>query len=215
VKTLNNTQDKPRILVTEQVVGRVGKILGGPTCDVRTIQIPQDLAGWEFRPGRPLTPGIAHASLAIDLVVETRNLSHREDDENAQRHVHILAIHDWCWADDAQWLIAEADRHRFYSHDHGWYLPPGGGNWTADTVVQMVDQPHELGDSGQGLDMGAVDVIVARLEAVTRDELVTCLAEIPQEWPVTDTELEAVGYFLERRAPQVAQRLRQRFGRLQ
>jgi hypothetical protein len=42
--------------------------------------------------------------------------------------------------------------------------------------------------------------------------IIGILRDIPREWPVSDSELEAVGFFLERRAEQVAQRLLLRFG---
>jgi hypothetical protein len=57
-----------------------------------------------------------------------------------------------------------------------------------------------------------VQRICSRLDSVTHAELTDVVSAIPRGWPVTDTELEAVGDFLERRAKPVAERLRARFG---
>ncbi len=45
------------------------------------------------------------------------------------------------------------------------------------------------------------------MSIVTRDALVSVLAGIPLEWPVTDQELEILGYFLETRIDDVSTRL--------
>jgi hypothetical protein len=46
------------------------------------------------------------------------------------------------------------------------------------------------------------------LEHVERESLVQVLRSIPASWPVSDEDLEALGWFLERRAPAVASRVR-------
>src|SRR5436189_5781084 len=53
IKTLNNLQG-PRTVVTEQIIGHAGSLIGAATCDVRTIEISPDLAGWDFRHGTKL-----------------------------------------------------------------------------------------------------------------------------------------------------------------
>jgi hypothetical protein len=213
IKTLNNGQSSPRVPITEQIVGRVGRMIGGPMCEVRTIAILPEHAGWEFRPGLRLEAGIAHGSYEVEGCVQTGALSNRADDENARRHAYILAIHDWCWAQDLQWLVAEADDHRYYSHDHGHYFPSGPG-WSADELQRRVDEAHEMADPDTNLDVGAIDGICGALGGLSRDAIAAPLAAIPAEWPITDNELECVGFFLEMRAPQVAERLRRRFGRI-
>jgi hypothetical protein len=212
VKTLNNTQNIPRLVVTEQLVGRVGKIIGGPTCEVKTVLIPGELVGWEFRPNRRLEAGIAHGSLAVEGCVETYELKYVAEDENAERHANIFAIYDLCWGDNPQWLVAETDNHRYYSHDHGHYFPQNG-NWTAPGLEGVVDTDHELGNPGTGIDHDAVARACASLHGLTRHSLVAAFAPIPSVWPVSDDELETVGYFFEKRALQVAERLHRRFGR--
>ncbi|MGH9264118.1 MAG: HipA family kinase [Acidimicrobiales bacterium] len=207
VKPANNLQGG-KVIVTESVVGRAGALLGAPVCDVAVVELPTEIAGWEFRPGARLEPGFAHASLAVDDVQEARVLEYRERDENRRRHAGVLALYDWCWGGDDQWLYCEADDRKLYSHDHGWYLPETGPNWSEATLMAHVDEPHPLTAPSSDLDKTELRQLVATLNAVTRSALADMLRDVPASWPASDTELEALGFFLERRAPAVAGRMR-------
>lgn len=212
IKPLNNAQGE-RVPITEQIVGRIGNLLGAPTCENRTIAISEEFAGWEFRPGRTLEPGIAHASLHVEHAIFTRALNHRADDDNSRRYAFLFALYDWCWGGDVQGLLAAKDENRFYSHDHGWYLPPEGKTWTVADLDANADVPHELPTNPNGIGASVAEEVAASLEAAKRSALQKALAGIPSVWPVNDDELEGVGFFLEKRAPIVAQRIRQRFRR--
>ena len=56
--------------------------------------------------------------------------------------------------------------------------------------------------------MAAVEQYADRMETVTADEIRGMLATVPRAWPVTQDELEALGWFLQRRARPVGDRLR-------
>jgi hypothetical protein len=118
IKPLNNLQGA-RVPATEQIVGRAGALLGAPTCGVRTIEIANDFAGWEFRTGRRLEPGIAHGSRHIHDAADVAGLDRRHEDDNGRRHAYMIALFDWCWGEDVQGLVVLSDQSRFYSHDHG------------------------------------------------------------------------------------------------
>jgi hypothetical protein len=196
------------VIVTESVVGRAGALIGAPVCDVAVVQIPAEIAGWEFRRGARLEPGFAHASLAVDDAQEMRALEYRPRDDNQRRHAGVLALYDWCWGGDDQWLYCETDDRKIYSHDHGWYLPETGPDWSEATLMARVDAAHPLGSSSSDLDQAALRQLADRLESVTREELAAMLQGVPVSWSASDAELEALGFFLERRAPAVAGRLR-------
>ena len=210
IKPLNNAQGE-RVPITEQIVGRAGSLIGAPTCEVRTIAVSEEFAGWEFRPGGRLEPGIAHASLHVEEAVDTRELDYRVDDDNSRRHAFVFALYDWCWGGDVQGLLAVREENRFYSHDHGWYIPPEGPAWTIAALESQVEAAHELSTSIDDISAGIADEVAAALEAVQRDAIRQALATIPSIWPVSDEELEWVGFFLEKRAPAVGQRMRQKF----
>ncbi|WP_420619465.1 HipA family kinase [Candidatus Poriferisocius sp.] len=205
VKPLNNLQGE-RVAVTEAIVGVVGGLIGAPVCETAVVTLPEELRGWEFRPGSQLEPGLAHASRAVDSAVEDRQLLHRDRDDNGRRHAGVFALYDWCWGGDDQWLYSASDDKKLFSHDHGFYLPEGP-RWTEHSLVERVDDPRRLTSSVDGLDASELSQLSARLRQLEADALADALRTIPRGWPVTDEELEAVGWFLQRRAAPVADRL--------
>jgi len=213
VKPLNNAQNE-RVTVTESIVGAAGRLIGAPVCETAVVYLPESLEGWEFRPGRTLQSGFAHASLAVEAAVEDRYLRSRDDDDNRVNHVGVFALYDWCWGGDPQWLYSTADENRIFSHDHGWYLPEVGPTWNEQALIRYVDEPHELNAPTARLDRSEMSRLAGRLRHLTRAELCDALSDLPTEWPVTDSELECVGWFLEARTNPVAERLEASIGRV-
>lgn len=72
-----------RALVTEFVVSRAGEMIKAPVCPGQVVEIPRDLAGWEFKPGGQLREGTGHATLNVKAAIEERStLQHRDRDDN-------------------------------------------------------------------------------------------------------------------------------------
>ncbi|MDA0635339.1 hypothetical protein OUY22_18105 [Nonomuraea sp. MCN248] len=209
VKALDGCQEFARgSLAVEYVVAEAGRLIGAPVCDSSLIRIPEDFADWPMPFGK-LQPGIAHASAAIEQAVESRPaLRHRVQNDNRSRHVGLYALYDWCFGDDAQWLHDLDDDRAIYSHDHGLYLPPHDGSIRAELLQRCVDEPNELPDPAAGLAPEAVRGVSEALERINRDALVNVVRSVPASWPVTDDDLEALGWFLEHRASEVAARVR-------
>ena len=206
LKAINNPQGAS-VPVAEQVVARCGELIGAPVRPVQLVAIPEDLAGYTIYPGHILEVGIAHGSLDLAAAQLTWSLDHAERDENRFRYLAIAALFDWCWGDDAQWLYQSEADYEYHSHDHGEYLLSQGG-WALDTLLDRVDEPHPL-SSGLALSgLTGFSELADRIAAVTHDQLVGVLATIPMSWHVNDTQLEAIGYFLERRRDAVAKRVR-------
>ncbi|WP_326829276.1 hypothetical protein OIE13_34595 [Streptosporangium sp. NBC_01810] len=67
---------------------------------------------------------------------------------------------------------------------------------------------YKLPDPPGGLSGEAVEEVSEALEKINRDALVNILRGVPASWPVSDDDLEALGWFLEHRAPAVARRVR-------
>jgi len=214
IKTINNAQGE-RVPITEQIVGRIGSLINAPTCSVKTIGIDANFVGWEFKSGNKLEQGIAHASLHVEDAVLNRALDHRSDDDNVRRHAFIFALYDWCWGGDIQGLLEASNKNTFYSHDHGWYLPPNGAQWNIAELEDKVDTPHEMQKNDDGKVQSVAEEIAVAIEAVQKEEILEALSCIPSTWPVSDDELECVGFFLEKRTTAVAERIRMRFRRSQ
>lgn len=207
IKMLSNNQT-PRVPVTEQVISRVAALIDAPVCEVSLINISEDFDEEKLGNGTTLKSGIAHASKHIEhnIFDKTYEPQHRNKDDNRARHARYFAMFDWCWGEDKQWLYDTHNDMSMYSHDHGLFLP-GNSNWTSESLLAHVDEPHPLEASTNNLSPELMDV-ADNLDEVHRQQLVDVLATVPKSWPVTDEELELLGWFLESRAKPVATRLR-------
>ena len=201
VKALDHNPDKR--VVTETIVGAAGSLIGAPVCHTARVRIPAATSQWARG---QLTPRLAHGSCNVADAIEDRSLLHVRDDDNRKRHVGVFALYDWCWGNDPQWLYAINDNNKTYSHDHGHYLP-NGPYWDTSSLSNNVFKARVLPGSYAHLDTHQIRRIKSRLQSVTRQQLVAILSLVPREWPVTDSELESLGWFLEQRAPLAAARL--------
>lgn len=206
-KAVNNPQG-PKVPVTEQVVGRFSELIGAAACHTELVYIPTALSGWEYRPGHHLEEGWVHGSLAEQPVTESRQLKHRLEDDNRARHASFFAVYDWLWGADSQWLVSQSAQWMYFSHDHGWYLPPEGPEWTIAALQAAINAPHEFGEDRTDLDPDELERLAQSLEALTSDDLADTISLLPREWAVTDDELEAVVEFAATRCRPVAARLR-------
>lgn len=198
-------------LAIERVVAEIGQLINAPVCTTSLIRIPALLARWEPRPGIAVGEGLAHASLALTRADEQGRprLAARGQDDNRRRHVGVYGLFDWCCGADNQWLYDLNSDCTLYSHDHGLYLPPvGTGSITEADLQSELNTPYVLPDDPAGLSPAAVAEVSAALDAVTQSDLAAILNHVPASWPVNDELLETLGWFLEHRAPAVANRLR-------
>lgn len=206
IKAPNNPQGG-RVICSEYIVSAVGQLIAAPVCDVRPIRIGPEFVGIRLPSGLELVEGVGSASIAIPDAMQEGDLSHRDRGDNARRHAGIFALHDWCWGGDSQWLRRVTDDDKFFSHDHGHYFPQGP-NWNEAALLANVDTPWELAKDTAGLELAEINRLASTLESVTHAQLRDVLVSVPAEWGIPDDELEAVGFFLERRAPAVAGRMR-------
>lgn len=205
-KSLNNFQG-PRIPITEQIVGRLAVLIGAPACDVALVELDA-IVGWEFRSatGRLVESGWAHGSVAVDPAIETRSLDHRTDDDNRRRHCGIYAMCDWLAGSDVQWLYGVDEDNAYYSHDHGYYLT--GSDWTEASLAGGRDTPYTLSIPPDQLDAAELTRLADALDALNRQDIEGELSKLPVDWPVADSELDAVAEFADHRREPVAARLR-------
>jgi hypothetical protein len=203
LKPLNNNQH-PRATINEFLVGKLATLIGAPTCEVSLVYVPPTLR--KLRAETLIDSNVSSGSLDVGQAQNLRFLTHRDRDHNSVRHVGALALYDWCSGGDHQWLYSGERDMQLYSHDHGHYLT--NLDWTQSTlragVQDQVRPPFECGD----LCSTEVDRLATRLGSISRQELIGVLQQVPPSWPVSDAELETLGWFLEERARGAADRLR-------
>ncbi len=207
VKVPHDTSGARRVAV-EYIISGLGALIGSPVCESAVIRVTEDFDGWEYSPGRLLRPCLAHASLVIPGAIEDDYLAHRADDDNRRRHMGVVALYDWCWGSDDQWLYATTDDNRLYSHDHGDYLCHGETDWNEANLLERAAIPRIPTIRCEGLLQEDAEMFADRLQRVTREEIAMLLRSVSASWQVGDSDLETVGFFIEFRAREVASRLR-------
>ena len=209
VKQVENPQSA-RSPITEQVIAGCGRLIGAPVREVRLIVIPEELDGETLSSGVVLRHGIAHASLNLEYSSfdKTWGPENRSLDDNRRRHAAYFAFFDWCWGADPQWLYDTTDDMKLYSHDHGHFLP-GSPDWNVESLLGNCEVAHSLDTSPEGLDYNELERVAVILENLTAAELKGVLCGIPASWPVSDRELETLGFFLDSRRVPVARRIQQ------
>jgi hypothetical protein len=206
-KAPNNPQG-PMVPLNEQIVARLARLVGIAVCEPALIAIPSDLAGIQIDAGYILSECVAHGSHAVEGAIEVRgNLEHRSEDDNAVRHAGYIALHDWLWGGDTQWLRVASDANRYYSHDHGHFFPQGP-NWTSASLAASVDTPHPAPWATDGLSAVELLRVADRLEALTEEEIAANVEDLPEEWPPGPTALAAIVDFSFQRSGPVADRIR-------
>nr|WP_109774845.1 HipA family kinase [Quadrisphaera granulorum] len=212
----HETRTSGKSLVNELVVGRLGKLIGAPVCDVALIDLASNLLPYELRSGELVRAGTCVASRHLgDALVEVRPpVPHRTDDDNRRRHAGLLALVDWCFGRDVQHLQDAGQDFATTSHDHGQYFPLGPG-WDPAALSSAVHTPVVIADDPTGLDIDELHRLAHALRAVERRTIHEVLLEVPPSWPVTDSELRRPGQFLEVRAAEVAVRIELLIARLE
>lgn len=200
MQAVNNLQSA-RVPITEQIVARLGRLLGAAVCEPALIRL-DGLTGYEFRPGHFVEPGWAHGSAAVEPVLKTRTLNDRTADDNRRRHAGFFVLHDWLAGSDAQWLYDTAADHMYFSHDHGFYLT--GLDWTTESLTSGVAEDFSLASDATGIDPAEVERLAHALEALAKEDLDAEISKLPASWPVTDEELAAVADFADQRRAPVA-----------
>lgn len=196
-----------RVPIVEQIVGRLGRVLGQTFCTVRTMEIPTDFEAVQYCHSRALLPGIAHASLNVEGGEYIDELTFRRRDDNRRNHAAILAMWDLCWGRDEQWLTDGTADERYYSHDHGLFLDPSAGVWGTAEFEALAVEPRPLPDDWKDIDNATAAAVSNDLRRLTMGTITEVLRCVPKSWPVSDEQLESIGYFLQVRAPAVAQRV--------
>jgi len=186
-----------RTLATEQVVGRLGQLLGAPTVQPARVLCPQELLSNFVETGNRVA-GLGHASRFLDR----RQL--REDrgqplqpvtKKNREDHARLGVLYGWIGAGDHQ-VLRDTQTDEIFSHDHGLFLP-GGGNWGKTNLIAgtpLVPDPWFL-------DPDPSNVIEAsmQIKALTDAQIAGAIAYVDASWGVGDDDLIALANYLSAR----------------
>ena len=188
-----------RMLVTDQVVGRIGRTLGCSVAETRLIELPSELVTNEPQMSH-LKPGICHAVKNIKGCSDGVGVDHIELPANRKRFALLAVLYGLCHAQDHQFLYSNVSPHYVHSVDHGLFLP-GGRNWTHKTL--RTDKPAVADEricSQCVLTSVEIASAASALYVLTPSEIALAVASPPEAWafPLVD-RVDLAEYLLERR----------------
>ncbi len=211
IKVPNNPQGS-RVLATEQIVTAVGGLIDAPVRETALIEISSDWDGWPITDGFSLRKCVAHASLELSGSEESRDQAYIRNDDNARRWARWIALWDWCFGSDEQWLYEhEADK-SMWSFDHNmWFLD--SGNWGAEQCNGGTTGEWLWRGEWKGIDSDEILRVADLISKIARSQIQAACYSIPAEWGVPLNDLDALTEMLLQRRVGVADRLRVNVGR--
>lgn len=187
-----------KIPVNDQVVGRLGLVLGAPVGEVALVEVSADLVNMQPEM-QHLSAGVCHGSVFIPHTSEREGLLHTSVTENQQRFALLAVLYGWVGASDHQFIYGNEPPHIVHSVDHGHFFP-GGPDWTPEslrgapeaTLDQMIAnaclfQPHELQAAG------------VQLAAIDDEDIALAVAAADSDWHITEDERIVLAQYLARR----------------
>lgn len=196
---LKNARIEPRALVGEQIVARLGAVLGAPVPEVVLLHWSKDHIPAHMRD--LYGPGLAHGSRKVGgaHVEELKQrVGYVDVADNRTRYLKLAVLFGLTDADDAQFIAELAVGQRVWSVDHGMFLRARlDGAWGEH------DRPPV-----------ALYAPIADACAFTRDEhivalstlarlrpcdLVEAIGATPREWFSDATEPERIALYLAKR----------------
>jgi hypothetical protein len=203
VKPLRKDADQGRMLFNDQVIARLGALIGAAVPPVALVAIPQSLIDLNSHPQQGLghcQAAMGHGSELIrDVSERIDQFQHVADDDNKERFTILGILHGWIGFSDRQFLYEITDPFRVSAVDHGHFFP-GGPNWTLASLANAI-APMVAADlvAACSLAPGDLHSACAALAKATDGEIGRILAIPPAEWGVKIDERIAVAKYLSAR----------------
>jgi hypothetical protein len=186
----------PRVMATEQVVGRIGARLGTPTPTVAQIELEADLVAAEPKIAH-LDPGVLHGSRNIDEPCSDRlGVDAPGSQRNREAYGSLSVLYGWMGTNDVQLIRTLSPPADVYSVDHGHFFA-GGPNWSAASLANPgVAEP----DRGFiDADTASQSQALAIARSITDSDLAAVVGGIPAGWGLPLDDLIALGKYLSAR----------------
>jgi hypothetical protein len=186
------------MIVNDQVVGRLGRLLEAPMGEVALVKIPKELVVVE-RELEHIPPGIAHGCRWIPGCTEREGIAHRDIPENRTRFARLAIVYGWVLANDHQFIYQNQPPHLVHSVDHGHFFP-GGPEWRVKNLQgNFGTQPDSHIVNTCCLTREEVSDATRRLEVVTEDDIAEAVAMPAEEWALSTDERVALAIYLAER----------------
>jgi HipA-like kinase len=188
-----------RMVVNDQVIGRLGKGVNAPVGSPALVEVPQELIDAEPQMAH-LVAGVAHATAFLKDCSERLAYEHATELVNRPRFASLALLFGWVQAGDHQFIYENASPHLVHSVDHGHFFP-NGPDWT---IASLAGAPAPAPDAGvvssAGLHDADLDAAGASFLGVSNEQIAAAVAAPPDDWGLADNErVELAGYLARRR----------------
>lgn len=182
-RRIGREQELTRVMLCDQLVGRLGALLQAPVPPVDLVYIPERMvtATPELR---DVLPGLAHGSREIPNCGDRESVTYVTT-ENRARFARLAVLYGWCAADDHQFLYQTTADWLVWSVDHGHFLggpnvpfPPDASHLKVPELDQLIVQQASL--TNQDLEPALL-----ALKSVTAGDVAEAVATLPDEWGMT------------------------------
>lgn len=191
-----------KAIVNEQIVARLGILIGAPICPTTLVEIPAELCAINPQMS-DIAPGLAHGIEFIDDCTERAGMDHTGVPENRSRFAALQVLYTWLHAGDQQLIYRTVPPHLVYSVDHGHFFP-GGPDWTVGNLAAAIPitQYDPTFNIAAITGNERVDAL-ASLSALTGSQIDHVLSIPPTSWGFDSGERTALEKFIKLRREQV------------
>jgi hypothetical protein len=202
--------DRPtlaRMIFTEHVIGRVGRLLGAPIPEIALISISQELidSNKQTEPPTPnkvvmdgIIAGIAHGSRLLEDASAAceGTIQHADQGDNARRFGYLAVLFAWIGSGDRQFLYLDKPPRLVHSVDHG-FLFPGSERWSA-TTLQGAAKPQIDQVLRKASKPEYIQEAINSLSSISPEQLASAIATAPEAWGINDADRHATADYLHR-----------------
>jgi hypothetical protein len=186
------SRDAGRMIVTDQIVGRIGIASGAPVGTPALVEVPMSLIQAEPEMAH-MSAGIAHGSRWIPGCTQG-GVDHCST--NRARFADLALLYGWAIASDHQFIYENDAPRLVHSVDHGHFFA-GSTGWTVDTLSNApTAEPDPTLISGCTLTDQELDDAKEKLAVVDDDAIAGAVASPPEDWGITQDERLAVAEYL-------------------
>ena len=202
VKLRQNDHGDGRAISTEQIVPRLGQLVGARVPEASLIQLQEDMIDFleekkaggldiNFTPA----PGLHHGSMWAFRYSDREGV--RGDEYLRESHAALQVLYSWIGCEgDHQVIYSEEPPHEVLSVDHSMFFP-GGLGWTPETLKERATSvTRDSFFDPAGIDSSHRQAALDRLEALSVQDLARAVAAPPEEWGVTVEERIAIVEYL-------------------
>jgi hypothetical protein len=201
---MNRVAEMGRVLVNDQIVARLGELIGASVPRVAFIDIPVELIANQAQMSHMMA-GIAHGSQFVENVTEREGFLYAAIPENRPRFALLAVLFGWIGAQDHQFVYSKTAPQLVYSVDHGHFFP-GGPVWTEQSLAAATHpQPDTQITNSCNATQEELHLALRALSAVPDEALISIVALPPDEWGLTmEDRITLFEFFTERRSELLA-----------